>query len=225
MLTTLISVLILPLVNVMGIWPFYIGLASDVSASKIGADIVYILYHALNSVTVYTTAACVGYSLVTRANRGFVLSASFLSLPVVYYALVVTDAKFSPVSTAYIEMNVANCIFEMIQLGILVGAIVLLATKKKPARRLRLLNFSGGLSRAAIICPAVVFLWRLVSNLTETVTLLVDIGAPQNISEVYTLVTPHVESVIFFLVGYIVTFVMMALFEGYVRSEKKNTAK
>ncbi len=223
MLTVLVSALILPLINIMGIWPLYVGLASDVTASRLGADSVYILYHVLNSLTAYATAACVGYSLVTRINRAFVLLVSFFSLPVAYYALVATDAKFSPVSTAYIEMNIANCAFEMLQLGMIAGAILLLAAKKKPVRHLRLLNFSGGLSRAVIICPAVIFLWRLVSNLTETITLLVEIGAPQNMSEVYTLVTPHVESVIFLLVGYIVTFIMTALFERYARNNRKHS--
>ncbi len=221
MLTVLVAALILPLVNVIGIWPMYVKLASDVTASRLGADILYILYRAINTLCAYATAACVGYSLVMRANRAFVLLTAFFSLPVIYYALVATDAKFSPVSTAYIEMNIANCAVEMLQLGTVVGAILLLAAKKKPLRHLRPLNFSGGLSRAAIICPAVIFLWRLASNLTETITLLVEIGAPQNVSEVYTLVTPHVESVIYLLVGYILTFIMIALFKAHARNEAK----
>ena len=218
MIATLAATLVLPLINVTLIWPLYVELASDITASQPAAEAVYILYRALTLIVAYATAACVGYSLVTRASRIFVLLVSFLSLPVVYYALVVTDANFSPVSTAYIEMNIANCAFEMLQLATVVGAVMWLAAKKKPTMHLRLFNFSGGLSRAAIICPAVVFLWRLVSNLTETVSLLVEIGAPQNISEVYTLVTPHVESVIFLIVGYFLTFIMSALFLVYRKS-------
>lgn len=217
---TLIAAVVAPLINTTAISALYTVLYSDITVPDAAYEAVGFIYGFINALSSYAAAACLAYAIVTRTHRATVGVVTVLSLPMVYTAVMCVDAAFygsSVITSGLVLYNAVNCSIELLRLAVAaaVSELVYRSSKRKRLPR-EIMPFSvkGTLSRAAVLSAAVVFAARLIPNIVETVTLLTDIGAPQNAAEVLTLVTPHIESVIYFVLGYFLCCLIMSLLEG-----------
>ena len=96
--------------------------------------------------------------------------------------------------------------------------VVRKAVKKGREETLAVFSLKGTYSRAVAASTFVVFLSFILSNVTETVSLLSEYGAPQNTSETVTLILPYPSSIVYSLLGYL----LACLTAGFVM---KNTIK
>lgn len=207
-LTVCIAALILPLVNAVGVGPLYTVLGSDITTPEAAVIILNLIYNSLNIFTAYAVAACVGYAIAAKKSRLAVILIAALSLLPVYFAVACVDSSFygnSFVSLPYIMFNLFNCGVELLRLGIVILAAFI---------------FCKNVRRVCIVCPLVIFLWTTAFNAYETVSLIINIGAPENISDVLELAAPHVEATIYYIFGLLLTRLLVWIFER--GKEKEN---
>lgn len=201
LLITCIVALILPLVNTVGVGPIYTVLVSDITTPEAALIALNLIYNTLNVLAAYATFACVGYAIAKRKSRLAVILIAALSLLPVYFAVSCVDSSFytnSFVSLPYVMLNLFNCGVELLRLGLLVLAAFIFC---KSARRV------------CIVCPLVMLLWVTVFNTAETVSLIINIGAPENISDVIELARPHITAIIYYILGLLLTRLLVWIFE------------
>lgn len=200
-LITFIAALALPLINTVGVGSLYTICSSDIAVPQTVSMLLNLLYTAINVLASYAVAACVGYSIAEKRSRLAVILIAALSLLPVYFAVACVDSSFygnSFVSLPYIMFNLFNCGVELLRLGIVILAAFI---------------FCKNVRRVCAVCPTVMFLWVTAFNVYETASLIINIGAPENIADVLELAKPHITAIIYYIFGLLLTRLLVWIFE------------
>ena len=232
LIAAVLSAAVIPLLNTTVLGSIYIYVISDITYPELLSEVIGYASELLATACVFAFAACIACSAVRERNQKIVPLIGFISVPVLYIAVAIVDYSFyagSAVNASYVIFNLLNCIFELARLAV-VTLICLLAAKR--ARRknridsLELFSAEGALSRAVIFSALAVFVSLIITDLTETVPLLAQYGAPVNTNELIYLILPYPTSIVYSLLGYLLMYVVASgIYRTKKPKERKSDAK
>lgn len=221
---------VVPLFSTAVLGPARTALASDIMVPAIIPSLMGFIANALDLAALYAAYACVGYAAASGRKMTAVLLIAGLPLPVIYMVSVLADKAFYGsviVGAGVIVYSVISCIVEFLRLAAAAGICMLVvrqARKRVCPESLEILSVRGIYSRTAAAASLVMTISLLISNLIETVTLLIEIGAPVNMSETLSLISPYITTVIWAILGYFIVYlVLRMLVRDESIKEKRNS--
>ncbi len=137
-LLTLVSALLIPMLNTVLVWPFCQVFSSDIAyaESVVFLNTIYGIYFVLDAVPVYLMAFCLAYSFYKRAERFKICFLVSLSLAAVYAMTAYVDINFGVDSVPEKLLLLNNSVVwlsEMVRLSI--AAVLTLAIAKLIKKR------------------------------------------------------------------------------------------
>lgn len=213
---TLLFAIAVPLVSTTVLGGLYINLSSDITIPPLLPEIINYVSMLIDVAAVYALMACLSFAVIADKNRRLVVLLALISPPVVYAVTMLVDLAFwsrSILSVSYILSNATNCIYELIRSAVVLFVCARIAKKQHP-EGLELLAKRGNLSRGLIAVTAVMAAFMLAANAAETVTLLMTVGAPINVSETVYLVMPYITTMIYTILGYLFMYALLRGFSG-----------
>ncbi|MBE6610875.1 MAG: hypothetical protein E7632_00165 [Ruminococcaceae bacterium] len=217
---SLITMYALPLLNIAVISPLSATFYSNIIYPAVLGDIFSYLYTALGIVSVFAGASCLVYAVTAGRDRLLTALLCGVSIPVQYGVIALVDAWIygkAQLTAAYAVYSVSSALFELLRFGIILlvcTAAAVRAKKKNLPMSLELLSFDGALSRGNFWGAAVITAFMLFSNISETLSLLLGIGAPVNMSETLTLISPYIITAISAILGYFLMHLLMRMLHG-----------
>ena len=118
-LITLISALIVPIINTAAIWPLYIVTSSDtITYPSLLGNILHYVYVLLNDLLPYAVIFCLSYSFFERCERVKTSLIAIISPLVVNTTTVLVDIAFNnDISVPeLVEINAQTYLFELVRL-------------------------------------------------------------------------------------------------------------
>ncbi|MBQ8508941.1 MAG: hypothetical protein IJ493_03445 [Clostridia bacterium] len=219
---TLTAAIFLPLLNTLLLGSMSIYIGSDITYPEIAANLLGLLSELLGVSAVFAGLACVFYAWGKPALRRQVTLIAVLGIPLTYLAAAVVDAGFygsNAVNTSYVLYSLPNCLFELVRLAVVILIARKIAKNGERSRELELFSAAGTYSRVLMFGTLAVFVSMLLANFIETVTLLIQYGAPLNMSELLTLILPYVTSLVYSVLGYLLEYLVI---RSLIRAESKS---
>ncbi len=214
-LITLIAALAIPIINTVGVWSLYKILDSDIAYPLWSSSLTYYIYSALNMLCTYAVAFCVAYSMAAHIRRLPTVLTAVASAVLVYAATIAVDVAFygtGTVNASYIRYNTVLCLYELLRLGAVMLAAVLLSHRARGKNEIQ--------RSVCTVSTLVVFAFVLVSSAADTLSILHQAAqiysewGPQNISEWMTLIMPYITAVIYALIGYLLSRALLLVIEA-----------
>ena len=212
----LIMSLILPVLSTLLIGGATIVTSSDIAYPEWVSEVLSFASSLVGRFCVFASCACAAAEILL--GKGFFARiAAILSPPLSYLASVIVDAGFygfNALGSQYLLFTLTGALYEIARNAVV---ILLLVFSVKRSRRigrtdeLEYFSLKNTPSRAAAISSAVIFVSLLIPCIIETCTLLSEYGAPQNTSETITLILPYPSAVVYSLLGYLLSCVIIKL--------------
>ncbi len=210
-LITLISALIVPMINTVVIWPFYTVTSSDVITypSWMG-ETLHLIYSLISSLTPYAAAFCLAYSYRLHKERTKTALTVSVSLIAVTLATVLVDVSFYTariLTGKFILFNVLSLLLDALILTAAAFFAVILVRRRTPESLLKLCTVSS----------AVILLSEFIPEIYKTVMIFYETSlydknwAPQNISEWSTIIMPYISIIICYILGYLISRMILLL--------------
>ena len=230
-LTAAVSSLILPVLNTVILGALNTIVSSDIAYPDSLSSAISFISMLISYACIFVSSACVACEVCASKSKDRTTKKSamarimaFAGIPLTYIAAGAVDFGFygsSALGAQYLLFSGVSVLYELIRtLAVLLVVLLVVrkAVKKGREETLAVFSLKGTYSRAVAASTFVVFLSFILSNVTETVSLLSEYGAPQNTSETVTLILPYPSSIIYSLLGYL----LACLTAGFVM---KNTIK
>lgn len=220
LLTLLVTALILPIINTFVLGAALTITSSDIAYPEIVPQIIGYASEILSVACLFASGAAVAVAASWRKSGAVYYIIFLLSPPVIYLSMILLDRIFygSSVLTAqYISYCVTSCLYELLRSVVLIAVALLLrrrADKRQRAYALELFSAKGRLSRVIVFSSLIIFLSLLLSNLTETLSLLAEYGGPVNTTELIYLVLPYPTTLVYSLLGYLLMYLVARLIVG-----------
>ncbi len=214
---TLAAALAIPLINTVLIRSLGIYFAADpLTYGYTVTDVLGYIYNFINIIATFAVSGSIGYSVVTKKQRGAVILAAAVSLVIVYGAGIICEIIVDGrvLGAAYIVENVSNLAVELIRYGIVMLVAWLTerhAAKKEVSFELEVLSFRGALSRSAVFTALCVAFMIFTSLGIDTFMLVYNYGTPTDFSEIMELVMPYVTALIYSILGYFACYTVMRI--------------
>ena len=211
---TVFFAVVIPLLNTTVLGSLYISFSSDVAIPVMLSETINYISLLIDVAAAYGLLSCLAYAVIAGQNRRTVILFALLSAPVVYAATMLVDLAFwsrSVLNVSYILSNLTNCVYELVRIAVVLIVCIRIAAGRHSAG-LELFSMSGNLSRGLVGVTAVMTGFMLAANAAETVTLLITVGAPINISEKIYLIMPYVTTAIYTILGYLFMYVLLHAF-------------
>ena len=214
LITALVAAIVIPILNTAVLGSITTVLASDVMIPAAASSVLGFVSELITLAAAFAAAACLSFAGVTGILRRWIILIAALSVPAAYITAAIVDIAFygtTVLSAAYLAYSAVSILFELLRYAmVLVSALLIsrAAERRSMPMTLELLSVRGALSLSALSAAAVTGISMLLSNITETVSLLVQYGAPANSSETLTLVSPYITTVIFAILGYFLSYLI-----------------
>ncbi len=231
LLTMLVTALILPIINTFVLGAALTITSSDIAYPEIVPEIIGYASEILSVACLFASGAAAAVAASWRKSGAVYYIIFFLSPPVIYLSMILLDRIFygSSVLTAqYISYCITSCLYELLRSAVLLAVARLIRRRADQKRRdysLELFSVKGRLSRAIVFSSLVLFLSLVLSSLTETISLLVDVGAPINTTELIYLVLPYPTALVYSLLGYLLMYLVARLIVGAQAESTPETAQ
>lgn len=206
--------LIIPLLNAALLGSLMVITETDVAYPERIAQIIQYAKELISVISVFASAGCLAYAASLGTAKRSVFTICLISVPLIYLTSALVDLGFygdAAFSSVYLIPMVVNCCFEIIRYVVVMlpaSGIGKRARRDKKSFTLELFSFEGAMSRTAVTATLTVFATLIVSSLTETISLLVEYGAPLNSSELTYLIVPYLAAVIYSVIGYFVIYLI-----------------
>ena len=229
-LTAAVSSLILPVLNTIILGALNTIVSSDIAYPESMSSAISFISTLISYACIFVSSACVACEVCASKSKSGTAKRSaaarimmFAGVPLTYIAAGAVDYGFygsSALGAQYLLFSGVSVLYELIRtLAVLLVVLLVVrkAVKKGREETLGVFSLKGTYSRAVAASAFVVFLSFIISNVTETLSLLYEYGAPQNTSETVTLILPYPSSVVYSLLGYLLAcltagFVMKNIF-------------
>ena len=214
LIAALIAAIAVPILNTAVIGSITTVLASDVMIPPILSAVLSFVSEFITLASAFATAACLSFACTAGILRRWIILITALSAPAAYITAVIVDISFygtTVMKPAYITFSIVSCFFELLRYALVLVLALLIARaaeKRGMAGTLELLSVTGTLSLSALSAAGVTGISMLLSNISETVSLLTRYGAPANTSETLTLISPYITTVIFTILGYFLSYLI-----------------
>ncbi len=204
---TLVSAFIVPMINTVVVWPFYISALSDIAYADWVSELLHELYSALDILIVYAMAFCLAWAFRRKGERLKISLIVALSLVVVCAAAIFVDVYYygkEILTPKFVGYNALRVALDALRLA--VTALVTFLLVKR--------------GRSHMLCTGVILLSEFIMNVVETVSIFRETAkeyenwAPQNSSEWLTIATPYINMVIYFILGYFLCRGLLRLLDG-----------
>ena len=214
LIAALIAAIAVPILNTAVIGSVTTVLASDVMIPPILSAVLSFVSEFITLASAFAAAACLSFACTAGILRRWIILITALSAPIAYITAVIVDISFygtTVMKPAYITFSIVSCFFELLRYALVLVIALLIARaaeKRGMAGTLELLSVTGTLSLSALSAAGVTGISMLLSNISETVSLLTRYGAPANTSETLTLISPYITTVIFTILGYFLSYLI-----------------
>ncbi len=222
----LIGGVLLPLVCTAVLGPLRTYFSSDVMMSAEIPLTIGFLYDMLNIAAIYASHACIAYALTKRAAVLPTLLIIGGMVPLIYIVSAIVDVSFfgaAVIDPAYILYCVISCLTELVRLFLAAGLCALILrydAKRGSECTVELLSLHGTLSKTGVAVTLVAAGFMLISNITETIALFAEFGAPINTSETISLISPYITTVIYAILGYFLVYSILHMLQGGAMKRK-----
>lgn len=209
-LLTLASAFIIPMINTVVVWSFYISAFSDIAYADWVSYILHELYSALDILVVYAMAFCLAYAFTKKGERLKISLIVALSLVVVCAAAIFVDVYYygkEILTPKFIGYNALRVALDALRLTVAAFVTFLLVKRGRP-------------HMISKVSTGVILLSEFIMNGIETVTIFRETAkeyknwAPQNSSEWLTIATPYINMMIYFILGYLICRGLLCLLDG-----------
>lgn len=217
----LFACFLLSAVNCFGLRIFY---NYEVAGNYVFASVEPVFVYLIKFLSVVTLFC--GYCILIRSLHSFgmkksaaLFAAICVSYLIQYIAAAVATAVTSVTSPAtwkaFLLYTASDWLFNIILLAVtgLIALLILRRSVRKPQKA-----FPRSLIAAAILYAVV----NTGMNAVTTVQLLLEYGAPINLNEVFTLISPYLETLIFAAIGFCVMLLLKNYFEPETEKRKKS---
>lgn len=220
LLTLLVTALILPIINTFVLGAALTITSSDIAYPEIAPQIIGYASEILSVACLFASGAAAAVAMSYRSCGAVYYIIYLVSPPLIYLAMITLDRIFygsSVLTDQYISYCITSCLYELLRSVILLAVARLIrrrADKRQRDYSLELFSVKGLLSRAIVFSSLVLFLSLILSSLTETISLLVEVGAPINTTELIYLVLPYPTALVYSLLGYLLMYLAARLIVG-----------
>lgn len=227
----LVTAIILPLINTFVLGAALTITSSDIVYPEIVPQLIGYASEILSVACLFASGAAAAVALSYPRCGAACYIIYLVSPPLIYLAMITLDRIFygsSVLTDQYISYCVTSCLYELLRSVILLAIVRLIrcrADKKRRDYPLELFSAKGRLSRAIVFSSLVLFLSLVLSSLTETISLLVDVGAPINTTELIYLVLPYPTALVYSLLGYLLMYLVARLIVGTQAESTPETAQ
>ncbi len=212
-LAALAAAIVVPGLSILLLGSLSIVVESDVRFPLVLADILGYLNELVTVAAVFVTGGCIAAAELTHSSQRLVSVAAYASPFVLYAISIAVDVAFwgdDALEAVYLLTIVFNCLFELVRY------LLVRLTARRIARRSafaapEFFSLEGSGSKTAVLASLLIFATLLVSNLTETLSLLVSYGAPVNTNELVYLILPYPTAIVYSLLGYMAICVTIKL--------------
>ena len=214
--SALVMSLIIPVLSTLLIGGATIITSSDIAYPEWVPEMLSFASSLVGRFCVFASCACAAAEILL--GKGFFARIlALLSPPLSYLASIIVDAGFygfDALGSQYLMFTLTGALYEIARNAAVIVILVLFVKYSRRAGRTdepEYFSLKGRSSCAAAISSAVIFVSLLIPCVIETCTLLSEYGAPQNTSETVTLVLPYPSTVIYSLLGYLLTCLIIRL--------------
>lgn len=214
-ISAIVSSALIPLLNTTVLGPICTSVTSDIAYPELLSNVLKYLSELIGVACVFAASACIAYSMLHKTCRLTVILISLVSPPLIYIASAIVDRSFygsDIISASYLIFSSINCVYELLRCGVIVLVAAVVgrhALKKKRTDTIEFFSLKGTESRAAVFVSLTVFVSLILTDLTETVSLLISYGAPMNSSELVYLILPYPTSIVYSMLGYLLTCIII----------------
>ena len=221
-LTAAVSSLILPVLNTIILGSIHMIVSSDIAYPESLSSAISFISTLISYACIFISSACVACEVCAAKSKDHQKRSvaarimAFAGVPLTYFAAGAVDFGFygsSALGAQYLLFSGISVLYELIRtLAVLLVILIVAkrAIKKGREETLDVFSLKGTYSRAVAASAFVVFLSFIFSNVTETLSLLSEYGAPQNTSETVTLILPYPSSIVYSLLGYLLAYLTAA---------------
>lgn len=211
---TIFAAILVPLVNVALLGSLSVITGTDVVYPEILSQAIQYIKELVNILCVFAASGCLAFSHVLGRKARAVRIICVVSVPVTYLAAAFVDMAFyggRAFDSVYLIPMLINSGFEIARYLIVV--LISLRIKKSAVRSGRefsfeLFSLEGAFSRAAVFTTLTVFATLIITSLTDTISLLIEYGAPLNSGELTYLIVPYPMAIVYSVIGYFVIFLV-----------------
>ncbi len=211
---TIFAAILVPLVNVALLGSLSVITGTDVVYPEILSQAIQYIKELVNILCVFAASGCLAFSHVLGRKARAVRIICVVSVPVTYLAAAFVDMAFyggRAFDSVYLIPMLINSGFEIARYLIVV--LISLRIKKSAVRSgrefsLELFSLEGTFSRAAVFTTLTVFATLIITSLTDTISLLIEYGAPLNSGELTYLIVPYPMAIVYSVIGYFVIFLV-----------------
>lgn len=207
-----IFAIVLPIFSIAVLGSLGVITENDVAYPERVSQILNYAKETLNVLCVFVCAVILALSFALKKSRKALAAVSFISIPTVYFTSALVDLGFygsQAVSAVYILPMLVNSVFEAVRYIIII--FVAKNISKNAAKKnlnigpVEFFSLESIESRCAVFATIAVFCTLIFSTATDTVSLLMEYGAPINSSELTYLLTPYITAVVYAAAGYLIS--------------------
>ena len=211
---TIFAAILVPLVNVALLGSLSVITGTDVVYPEILSQAIQYIKELVNIFCVFAASGCLAFSHVLGRKTRAVRIICVVSVPVTYLVAALVDMAFygeRAFSSVYLIPMLINSVFEIARYLIVV--FISLRIKKSAVKSgqefsLELFSLEGAFSRVAVFTTLTVFATLIITSLTDTISLLIEYGAPLNSGELTYLIVPYPTAIVYSVIGYFVIFLV-----------------
>lgn len=203
-----ISAIVIPVCNTAILGSLGVITGNDVAYPERLSQILNYAKEIINILSLFISSVVLSYSFALKKSAKASALICFLSIPTVYFTASMVDLGFygtQAVSAVYVIPMLINSIFEALRYLLVIAASINIVKKPCSDRNLEVFSFGSHLSRCTVITSIIIFCTLLISNATDTISMLIEYGAPINSSELTYLITPYLTAIVYTAAGYLLS--------------------